>query len=80
MICNYHPIPGDLIHGACRQCGHLADVHVGCDSCPVCRLEDLLANFDKRVTQAISKAEFAAAPKREYIERHPEWEACKGSQ
>lgn len=79
MICDYRPSNGSVLGMPCQRCKHLVDLHLGCDKCPVCLLLAHLANFDAEVVEAISKhvRNGGTFPVRQYVERHPEWEACK---
>lgn len=37
-LCTYQPLPGEILKGACQECGHAFVLHVGVEHCPVCEL------------------------------------------
>lgn len=37
------PPTGQLLTDACTQCGHAVVLHVGCEYCPACELQHILA-------------------------------------
>ncbi|MFF7881040.1 hypothetical protein ACH40F_07820 [Streptomyces sp. NPDC020794] len=37
-FCFYRPVPGELLHTACVECGHVLALHIGVEHCPVCEL------------------------------------------
>lgn len=40
-LCTYQPLPGEILKGACQECGHAFVLHIGVEHCPVCELVHL---------------------------------------
>jgi hypothetical protein len=46
LVCDRVVAAGDRINVPCPDCGHLINLHVGCETCPVCELLAINPNTD----------------------------------